>query len=297
MSEHEVGGTDRRRWPPAYGHGRVFALGVAVLLGVGATTAGITWASGHGNPKPIADISPIPAVDPGSCLLQVGTRPHSMDVDRARTLTMIAGVGTQIGAVAQQTARAFDIALADRSKYLPSVNTALTVLAQDDTVAPTAGSLAEIAAVSRPGALSCTFTPARAPAPQHQGSDGLTARADAVRTSVLDAFGKLQVGGAPAAHPAGAALTVWLAPVNTTKLATGWVLANWLVARGSTYGLGAISFDDHTWRPTVGWNTGNALPTASASAAAGGRPAGKAPSGIAQTAPGHDLGQLQILVN
>jgi hypothetical protein len=153
--------------------------------------------------------------------------------------------------------------------------------------------------VSQPGSLSCTFTPVQAPAQQHQGNDGLTARADAVRTSVLDAFGKLQVGGAPAAHPAGAALTVSLAPVNAAKLATGWVLANWLVARGSAYSLGAISFGDHTWKPAAGWNIGSVLPTASAAAApASGHPASKAPAaGTGQAAPGHDLGQLQILVN
>jgi hypothetical protein len=268
----------------AYGHGRVFALGVAVLLGVGAATMGITWATGRGEPKQIADVSPIPAVDPGSCTLQVGNRVHSMDVDRARTLTMIAGVGTQVGAIPQQTARAFDIALADRTKYLPTVTQALTMLAQEDSTAPTPSSLAEIEAVSRPGALSCTFAPTRVAA-QPKGTDGLTARADAVRSSVMDAFGKLQMAGSPGA-PAGTALTVSLAPITPTKLATGWVLANWLVARGSAYDLGAISFDAHSWKPTAGWNALPATAAPSASAGANGGPLGQATAN-----------QMQIVVN
>jgi hypothetical protein len=286
----------------ASGHGRVFVLGMVVLIGVGAATVGITWAGGRSEPKPIADVSPVPAVDPGTCNLAVGNRVHTMDVDRARTLTMIAGVGTQVGAMPQQTARAFDVALSDRTKYLPTVNATLTLLAQDDTVPATPTSLAETAAVSAPGALSCTFAPTPVPA-QHRGTDGFTARADAVRSSVLDAFGKLQVAGAGGAAPAGStgaapvgtALTVSLAPVNATKLATGWVLANWLVARGSAYSLGGISFDDHTWRPSAGWNAIAAGSTPTASASATGSPVGKAAT--AATAPAHDLGQMQIVVN
>jgi hypothetical protein len=266
---------------------------MAVLLGVGAATVGITWAGGRGEPKPIADVSPIPAVDPGICKLQVGNRVHTMDVDRARTLTMIAGVGTQIGAIPQQTARAFDVALSDRTEYLPTVNAALTLLAKDDTVPPTPTSLVETAAVSQPGALSCTFAPTQVAA-QRRGTDGLTPRADAVRSSVLDAFGKLQVAGATAVPPAGTALTVSLAPVNATKVATGWVLANWLVARGSAYSLGGISFDDHTWRPTAGWNAVAAAPT-TAAAIAGGSPVNKAATAAAAPAP--NPAQLQIVVN
>lgn len=294
MSEHAVRDSGRRQWPVAYGHVRVFVSGMAVLLSVGAATVGITWAGGRGEPKPIADVSPVPAVDPGACRLRVGNRVHTMDVDRARTLTMIAGVGTQVGAIPQQTARAFDVALSDRTKYLPTVNAALTLLAQEDAVPATPTSLAETAAVSRPGTLSCTFTPARVAA-QRQGTDGLTPRADAVRSSVLDVFGKLQVAGAGAAAPAGTALTVSLAPANATKLATGWVLANWLVARGSAYSLGAISFDEHTWRPTAGWNAIAPTPTAAASAITGGNPVNKAAG--AATAPARDLAQMQIVVN
>jgi hypothetical protein len=177
------------------------------------------------------------------------------------------------------------------------VNTALTMLAQDDAVAATPTSLAEVAAVGQPGALSCTFAPVQVP-PQHKGSDGLTPRADAVRSNVLDVFGKLQVAGSPAAAaPAAIALTVSLAPINASKLATGWVLANWLVARGSTYGLGGISFDAHTWRPVNGWNAIPAVATAGPAASAGGSPLNKATATATQAPPAHDPDQIQIVVN
>jgi hypothetical protein len=269
----------------------VLAVGAAVLLGIGALDVAMR-PTGTEQVRPVADTSPIPPGNPGTCSLSVANRTHTMDVDRARTLTMIAGVGTQVGAIAQQTARAFDVALTDRSKYLPDVTTALNLFAHSDTVPPTPTSVAEVAAISRPGSLSCTFTGAGGPVS--------TARTpDALRTGVIDAFGKLplQTAAPVAADPhAGTALTISLAPINDIRRATGWVLANWLVARGATLRLDRVSFDDYNWQPLRGWNTMPALPTATATST-GSPLSGAGATGSDQAAAARDLDQLRVVVN
>lgn len=293
----------RREWhlSAAFGHGPVFALGLGVLVIVGAATVGMTWASGGGNARPVADVSPLASTDPGSCTLLVGNRLHSMDVDRARTLTMIAGVGTQVGAIPQQTARAFDIVLTDRTKYLPNVTQTLTILAQEDAIAATPLSLAEVQAVAAPDAMTCSVPPTTLPA-QKPGTDGLTPRAEAVKTGVQDAFGKLQLAGATGAAAAqassGTALTVSLGQINPTRPSTGWVLASWLVARESSYGVGQISFDQHNWQPSGGWNMAPAAPSAGASATAAGSPLSQAAALAANKAAAtRNPSRLQIVVD
>jgi len=285
-------------------HGVVFSLGVATLIGVGAATVGITRAGLTSSaPKPVVDASPVASTTPGLCTLLIDQRAHTMDVDRARTLTMIAGVGTQVGAIPAQIARAVDVAVSDPSKYLPSVNDALALLAHDDAIPASALSMGEVAALGRPGAMSCTFDPAAVPA-ERKGRDGLTPRADAVKAAVLDAFGKLPVSGATAgsavdaAAPAeGRSLTVSLAPIDPTKRATGWVLANWLVARGSAYRLDRISYDDHSWQANSGWDAVAPVPTASATATdAHGRLARAAAGAAAASGSARDLDQVQIVV-
>jgi hypothetical protein len=283
----------------------MFGIGLAVLVGAGASTVGVTWASLHGAgpSKPVADTSPIASTVPGICTLLVAERAHTMDVDRARTLTMIAGVGTQVGAIPQEAARAVDIAMSNPAKYLPSVNDALTLLAGDDTATPSATSLAEVEALSRPAAMSCLFDPEAVPV-EKKGADGLTPRAETVKSSVLDAFGKLQMTSAgrtapsgDAAQAAGIGLTVSLAPIDDTKRATGWVLANWLVAHGSAYRLDRVSFDDHRWQPSDGWRVNPPLPTAGGSATtAGGPPAQAAAAATGQSDAARDLDRLRVVV-
>jgi hypothetical protein len=240
-------------------HGRVFALGVAATVAVVSITVGLTWAGSDGDPRtPVLDASPVPSTAPGDCTLLVDGRAHQMDVDRARTLTMIGAVGAQVKAIPAQTARAFDLALAGPTHYLPTVTSALQLLAREDTTAPSPTSLAEVGALSVPGALSCTFTPVPVKA-QPPGTNGLTPRADAVRANLADAFGKLTINGfGKGAHPEDAAGAVGRAldvavPTDPTGHPLGWMVANWLVARGSAYVLSGIAFDDHTWTPAAGW--------------------------------------------
>jgi hypothetical protein len=228
---------------------------------------GLTWAGSDGDPRsPVMDASPVPSTAPGDCTLLVDGRAHRMDVDRARTLTMIAAVGAQVKAVPAQVARAFDVAVAGPTQYLPTVTAALQLLAKDDTTAPTATGLAEVSALTMPGALSCTFAPAPVKA-QPRLANGLTPRADAVRANLTDAFGKLPIGGfGKGSHPEDAAGAVGRSldiavAADPAGRRLGWTVANWLVARGSAFAISTILFDDHTWSPGTGW-TDLAVPAA-----------------------------------
>src|SRR6185312_4089148 len=96
-------------------------------------------------------------------------------------------------------------ALSGPTHYLPTVTAALQLLARDDTTAPSPVSLAEVGALSVPGALSCTFMPVTVKA-QPPGATGLTPRADAVRANLADAFGTLAINGfGKGSHPEDAA--------------------------------------------------------------------------------------------
>jgi hypothetical protein len=283
-------------------HGRVFALGVAATVAVVSITVGLTWAGSDDDPRtPVLDASPVPSTAPGDCTLLVDGRAHQMDVDRARTLTMIAAVGAQVKAIPAQTARAFDLALAGPTHYLPTVTAALQLLARDDTTAPSAGSLDEVGALSVPGALSCTFTAMNVKA-QPRGANGLTPRADAVRSNLADAFGKLTVNGfGKGSHPEDAAgavgravdVAVGSSPANRSL---GWTVANWLVARGSAYVISAIAFDDHTWTPAGGWKS-VVVPSAAPSPGVSAGPlAAAAKTAAAKAAAARHLDHVHVVV-
>lgn len=288
----------------AHGNGLALGVGMAVLVAVGASTVGVTWASLHGRAeKAVVDVSPAASTVPGTCSLLVGDRVHTMDVDRARTLTMIAGVGTQVGAIPEQTARVVDIAMGDVTKYLPSVNNALMLLARDDSAKASPLSLAEVQALTQPAAMSCIFDPAEV-AVQKKAADGLTQRADFVKKGVLDAFGKMPITALstlapvdPAAQAAGMALTVSLAPVTAAKSANGWVLANWLVAHGSVYNLDRVSYADHKWQASTGWQAVVPVPSVGAAATPSGSPLAKAAAAAAgQANAARDLDRLEVIV-
>lgn len=240
-------------------HPKVFALGIGIALAVGSTMVGLTWAGSSKPAEPIVATSPVPSTVPGTCTLKVGDRPMTMDVDRARTVTMVAAVATQIDAVPVQVARALDVAVAGKSHYLPTVDQTLRLLAKEDATAPSEESLAVLESLTRPGALSCAFKATKAKT-EKKGKNGLTPRADKVRLGLLDAFGSMKTSGygksaekTDAVETAGRSVEIW--PKNGKKVdrETGWVLANWLVARGSTYHVHTVTFDGHTWRPSTGW--------------------------------------------
>lgn len=247
------------------GHGKVFVLGLGAAIVVGSTMVGLTWASGSHTQTPQVRTSPVPSTVPGTCTVLLAGRTISMDVDRARTMTMVAGVATQVEAVPAQAARALDAALSGQSNYLPTVDQTLRLLALDDATPPSKESRSALEALRRPAALTCIFK-ADTEKAEKKGRNGLTPRADKVRTGILDAFGKLKTTGygkdadpGDAVAKAGRALEFWPKDATLVDRETGWVMANWLVARGSAYRLHTVTFDDHTWRPASGWR---AQPTA-----------------------------------
>lgn len=219
-----------------------------MAIAVGSTMVGLTWASGSKSPAQQVRSSPVPSTVPGSCSLVVGGRAISMDVDRARTMTMVAGVATQVDAVPTQAARVLDVALTDPAHYLPTVDATLRLLARDDTTAPTEESLAALAAMAQPAALTCIFT-GTGVKPEKKGKSGLTPRAESVRSGVVDAFGKVKTAGGKS----GRGVEILVSGGKATGRDTGWVMASWLVARGANYDLDNVEFDDHTWQPTSGW--------------------------------------------
>ena len=243
----------------------------------------------------------MPSTAPGDCTLLVDGRAHQMDVDRARTLTMISAVGAQVKAIPAQTARAFDLALGGPTHYLPTVTAALQLLARDDTTAPSPISLAEVSALNVPGSLSCTFTAMTVKA-QPRGANGLTPRADAVRANLADAFGKLAIGGfGKGAHPEDAAGAVGRAldvAVGATPASQnlGWQVANWLVARGSAYVLSGISYDDHTWTPAGGWSETVVPSTAPSPSVSAGPLAAAAKTAAAKATAARHLNRVHVIV-
>jgi hypothetical protein len=251
------------------GQGKVFVLGIGAVLAVGSTMVGLTWASNSKAPSVQVATSPLPSTVPGTCtVLTTGGRPIGMDVDRARTITMIAGVATQVDAVPVQAARAIDLALSDPKHYLPTVNQTLRLLAREDASEPSAESLALLEALSTPAALTCVFDENSEKA-EKKGRNGLTPRAEAVRTGIVDAFGPRKTSGYgssaakdDAVEKAGRALEISVKKGSKVDRETGWVMAHWLVARGASYRLGDLTFDDHTWRPDSGWKAQPAPPKA-----------------------------------
>lgn len=230
------------------GQGQVFLLGLGVAIAVGSTMVGLTWASGSKSPTAQVRTPPVPSTVPGGCSMVVGGRAISMDVDRARTITMVAGVSTMVDAVPAQAARVLDLALTVPAHYLPTVNRTLRLLAREDATPPTAESLAALEALTKPAALTCIFDENGAKA-EKKGRNGLTPRAESVRTGVVDAFGTRKTSGGNA----GRGVQIWVENGPKVDRDTGWVMANWLVARGASYALNNVAFDDHTWQPASGW--------------------------------------------
>ncbi|WP_222847668.1 hypothetical protein [Nocardioides dongxiaopingii] len=87
---------------------------------------------------------------------------------------------------------------------------------------------------------------------------GLTARADAVRDDVQQAFGELPTGGfAPggvstghmegSAHYDGRAVDLFFRPVDAPHRQRGWAVAQYLVAHAARLDVRTVIFDDKIW--------------------------------------------------
>jgi|SRR6266496_1980320 len=115
--------------------------------------------------------------------------------------------------------------------------------------------------------FSCTVNTASV-APETMGRNGLTPRADAVRTDLIRTFGKLSTGGyAPggirtghmegSAHYDGRAVDVFVRPISAANTTKGWAMAQYLVARADLLKIRTVIFSDKIWtaggRSDSGW--------------------------------------------
>lgn len=88
--------------------------------------------------------------------------------------------------------------------------------------------------------------------------NGLTARANAVRTDILQAFGDLPMGGFEpggvhtghmkgSAHYEGRAIDVFFRPISKANQRRGWILAHYLVANADRLHIAHVIFDGRIW--------------------------------------------------
>lgn len=144
----------------------------------------------------------------------------------------------------------------------PKVTWALGLLARayENPASPDAEG--HLRALTTPGGLTCAFTEPKIKN-EKAGDNVLTPRASRLRTSVLDAFGKLSTTGydrpgvtdAKPADPAardGRAFDVALSPVTEASRTRGWALAHWLVAAAGEHGVATVTYDGWTWSAKAG---------------------------------------------
>lgn len=261
MSTPGAGTRSGFRLPP----GRLFPVaGIVVGAALVSATLVIAGQDSSSGQNTTGIVSADSAVDPaavpaaGHCTLLLDGARRDLTILQARTLTQVAAVGWQVKAPEDMVARVLDTA-AKSPGTSPSVTDTLDLFTREDADQPTNDALADVRALSVPGALTCAFdTPTGAA--EKKGAVGLTPRADAIRRGVTDAFGKLALAGFGAkakaetgAESAGRALTVQVPAAFTPADGHGWVIAHWLAARGADYRLDAIAFGDRIWAPSQGW--------------------------------------------
>jgi hypothetical protein len=106
------------------------------------------------------------------------------------------------------------------------------------------------------------------PSRETLGANGLTGRADAVRSDLDKAFGPLPMGGfapggvatgheAGSAHYDGRAIDVFFRPVDADSRVHGWAVAQYLVANARRLDIEHVIFDGRIWsagsRSEDGW--------------------------------------------
>jgi hypothetical protein len=123
-------------------------------------------------------------------------------------------------------------------------------------------------ALGRQGTLACTVRVAGDLVTQEPLANGLTPRAEALRESVREAFGRIPDGGYTSegidsgrvpnsAHYDGRAIDYFFRPVgDAQQRERGWLLSHWLVARAADQSVATVIFDDRIWtarRSGQGW--------------------------------------------
>ena len=211
-----------------------------------------------------------------ACRLTAGETTLDWSTEQAMTATTVAGVGTRIGAtlngVAEAVRRGLDIVDQHQDAGALSPEQARQVYRTlPDVARPDPQSLAVAAALlgHRGEALTCVV-PALDDLPgETAGSNGLTPRAERLRTQMRAVFGRQPLGGfapggvreghiAGSAHYDGRAVDVFFRPVNEANQRLGRQQAQWAVAHAEALGVATVIFDRQIWsaqRSVQGWRT------------------------------------------
>ena len=187
------------------------------------------------------------------------------------TATTVAGVGTRIGASVDGVAAAVAAALEPEPvRAMPLAAARAIYRALPDVATPDREqvALAEALLGHDDGALTCTVPLTRGATDREDpGGLGLTPRADRVRASMREVFGKQILGGfSPrgvtsghiegSAHYEGRALDIFFRPVTRDNQRLGWQQALWAVAHAERLDLATVIFDRRVWtgrRSLQGW--------------------------------------------
>jgi hypothetical protein len=120
------------------------------------------------------------------------------------------------------------------------------------------------------GRFSCVVDSDAGASAQTARRNGLTPRANAVRSDLRKAFGELSLGGYAAggvstghmkgsAHYDGRAVDVFVRPVNPDNRRTGWAIASYLVAHAARLEIDHVIYDKRIWsagpRSSRGWRS------------------------------------------
>jgi hypothetical protein len=202
------------------------------------------------------------------CSVRVGDEDLPLSQDAARTATTVAGVGLQrdatpavVAAVLAETLGAEEVPVLSPMEVARSYDAL-----PDDPEPPADLGLAQALLGYDAGALTCRANLGDVP-PQDEGPDGLTPRAEDVRTVMAATFGDLPLGGfAPggvstghmedSAHYDGRAIDIFFRPVTEENTRDGWAHAQWAVAHAEALDVATVIFDDRIWtagRSVQGW--------------------------------------------
>jgi hypothetical protein len=223
----------------------------------------------------------VPTAKP-PCSIKVGDETVDWSVERAMTLTTVAGVGMRRKAderhVAAAVRRALRIAGAQpldaravRAIYLglperPRAGRSATRLAR--ALLGYGGSALSCSAESvRLGGLGGLYAPDADLDRETPGPTGLTPRADTARAAMRAVFGRQILGGfAPegvagghidgSPHYEGRAIDVFFRPVSEANRRAGWTQAQWAVAHAASLNIATVIFDARIWssrRSVSGW--------------------------------------------
>jgi hypothetical protein len=157
------------------------------------------------------------------------------------------------------------LAVVRRGTAAPS--TAAVSRALDDPSAADAAAVAAAVSGAARAALTCRSAGDPPAESDRLDAQGLTGRAEAVRTDLRAHFGSLPLGGfapggvhsghmAGSAHYEGRAIDVFFRPIGAGNQRRGWALAYYLVAHAQPLRIATVIFDGEIWtarRSGEGW--------------------------------------------